>query len=224
MHRDINAAVCLLIGFLTAGCANATIIYDNTAGARAGAYDIGCLLSTCRDWANSFLTPAGPSLTLTSAGTFLQAGTETGSVTAYLYSSSGGPSPVPNASLAALGTFTHADLLASTGVMTFMPASNITLAPNTQYWIVLVGSGGQGDVADGRWRETNNNSGVGVIGQFHANWQGSSWFSESNTGFLGTPEMIIQVSAAAPEPATAGLIGLALAGLWSFRRYRRRRR
>jgi hypothetical protein len=166
-------------------------------------------------------------MTLSSVGVFLIAGTETGSVTGYLYSSTGGSAPVPDARLDVLGTFSHVQLVAAKNspnpsVLLLIPATSITLAPQTQYWIVLVGSGGQGDRADAEWLATNSNSGVGASSQYHAFWGGNGWLSEANTVYFGTPEMAVQVTSNAPEPCTGGLMALALIGYSVARGGRRR--
>jgi hypothetical protein len=205
----------------------ASTIYDNTAGALASRIDIGCLDSTCHDMANSFLTPAGSLLSLIRVGASLAPGTATGSITGYLYSSTVGSSPVPDAPLATLTTFTHADLVASsTGFFYFTPSSGILLNPSTRYWVVLIGSDAVPSNAnfEARWRTTNNNSGIGVSTEFHANWTGSAWQSQRDTTFLGTPQMSVEAGSAAPEPGTlwtAGAMAAALCGL-SLRRSRQK--
>jgi hypothetical protein len=211
---------------LSAGIGGATTIYDNTAGSQAGRVDIGCLESTCRDIANSFLTPSGAVTVLSKLGVYLSAGTQTGYVTALLYSSTTGSNPVPNSPLATLGVFTHDQMVSSPGMLYVTPAGPVTLTPSTEYWIVLVGGGNlvPDNNYDGRWRTTNSNSGVGVAGQYHANWTGSSWFSKSNTTLLGTPQMSIEVSAAVPEPCTLGATGIVLAVILALRGKARARR
>ena len=65
---------------------------------------------------------------------------DNGSVTAYLYSSdNSGTTPVPGAPLATLGTISDASLpAASVTLSDFGGASNVSLAPNTRYWVKLV--------------------------------------------------------------------------------------
>jgi hypothetical protein len=215
---------CAILVAIALRVSSASTIYDNTAGSLAGRVDVGCLESNCRDIADSFLTPAGSLFSLIRVGASLAPGTATGSITGYLYSSSGS-SPVPGTSLAALGTYTHANLVASsTGFFYFTPTTSVTLTPSTRYWLVLIGTDTFPSNAnfEARWRTTNNNTGVGVNTEYHASWNGTSWTSQRNTTFLGTPQMSVEVASAtaSPEPGTLGTACAVLAALHTLRRRR----
>jgi PEP-CTERM motif-containing protein len=196
--------VFFVLGFFVS--ANATVLYSNIADGNNGALNVGNLSGTETDWANEFVTASGSAVSLTDVEVVLgQLTGTTDTVTAFLYSNNSGK---PNASLATLGTVTPP----AAAVETFTPSS-VILQPSTQYWIVLVNNHG-GFFAG--WQTATSAAGVGVTGEAHAFWTGAAWSNEPDATFNGTiPLMQVDVGAA-PEPATFGLMGAAIAGLALF--------
>jgi len=198
--------VLFVLSFLI-GSANATVLYSNIADGNNGPLTVGNLSGTETDWASEFATASGSAVSLTDVEVVLgQLTGTTDTVTAFLYSNNSGK---PNASLATLGTVTPP---AAATVETFTPSS-VILQPSTQYWIVLVDNH-TGFFAG--WQTATSAAGVGVTGESHSFWTGAAWSNEPNATFNSTiPLMQVDVGAA-PEPATFGLMGAALAGLAVF--------
>ena len=108
-----------------------------------------------------------------------------------------------------LGQLTLAGSYSATATPTTFIASGITLAANTNYWVVLKAVSGQFD-----WSWTSDNVGTGV--GYQNTWgssddSGGTWFTYDS---YPTQMNVTLVSAAAvPEPATALLWGLAGVGI-----------
>jgi PEP-CTERM motif len=215
--RTSSIQVSCLYCALTIGSVSASTIYSNLADGNGG----NDTIRTSADftWGNEFLTPVGSTLTLDDVIIELGEATgETNNITAFLYSNTGS---TPNASLATIATVLHSSIGLAPGPVTFTPGSTITLQPNTEYWIVL--SGTSVGANDAEWRLGTTNAGTGVAGQNHAQFNGSAWTAFSNNLFTNTiPEMQVDATAAAPEPATFTLMGAALAGLAIVTRRRKR--
>ncbi len=205
MNRT-RIGVLFVLGFLI-GSANATVLYSNIVDGNNGALNVGNLSGTETDFASEFVTASGSAVSLTDVEVVLgQLTGTTDTVSALLYSNNSGK---PNTLITNLGTLTPP---AAATVETFTPSS-VILQPSTQYWIVLVDNHA-GFFAG--WQTATSAAGVGVTGESHAFWGGAAWSNEPNATFNGTiPLMQVDVGAA-PEPATFGLMGAALAGLAVF--------
>jgi hypothetical protein len=223
LRSNIIQVLCLYC-VLAVGSVSATTIYTNLADGNGGNPDtIRTITGSANDftYGNEFLTPGGSTLTLNDVIIELGEATgETNSITAFLYSNTGS---TPNASLATIATVPHSSIPATPGQVTFTAGSTITLQPNTEYWIVL--SATSVGANDAEWQIGATNAGTGVASQNHAVLNGSLWtaFSNATGGFSNTiPEMQVDATAPAPEPATFTLMGAALVGLAIVARRRTR--
>jgi hypothetical protein len=195
-----------------AGSAGANSIYTNVADT-AGVTTLAVESESFSTWASQFLTPSGSALTLNDVIANLEQGnTTTGTVTAELWSDS---SNTPGTLLATIEGVTDASIPNTFGAVTFTASSTIILQPSTEYWIVLNGSStGQSDAL---WEPASDETGMGIIGQNHAEGSTAFWSTFSNDSFTNTiPEMEVDATVGAsgvPEPATFGLMGIALAAV-----------
>jgi PEP-CTERM motif-containing protein len=218
VDRTRIISVLFLSCVLAIGSASATVIYNNTGdGNTAG--DDTFRTSSDFTYGNQFETPSGGTLTLSDVIIELgqPAGDGTNSITAYVYSDS---SNKPGAVFATIATVAHASIPSTPGAVTFTPGSTITLQAGTEYWIVL--SGTTPSANDGEWQLGSTETGTGVVGQEHAQFSAPTWTDFANNTFTNTiPEMEVDTTSATPEPATFGLMGVALAGLAAIGRRRR---
>lgn len=217
MNRFRIISILFVSCVLTAGSASATAIYNNTGdGNTAG--DVTIRTSSDFTWGSQFETPAGSPLTLSDVIIELgqPAGYTMDSITAYVYSDS---SDLPGSVFATIATVAHASIPSTPGAVTFTPGTTITLQASTEYWIVL--SGTTVGANDAEWQLGSTDAGTGVSTQEHAEYTGS-WTDFANNLYTNTiPEMEVDTTSAAPEPATFGLMAAALAGLAVIGRRRR---
>lgn len=192
----LRAALRVFAVAAIAVAANATIIYDSTAGISGGADPIlnaGPLF-------DSFSTGAF-SGTISSLELALESTAATGTTTVGLYSDS---STSPASLITTLGTVSDSSLISSVTLVDVALVSNPVVNAGTRYWIGLSTSD-----SSALWSYTFDTSGVGVNGE---------WFANANGVFPNNPDGGYQMQVgltpnSTPEPATAGLCGLALLGL-----------
>ena len=190
----------------------AATIYSNLADA----FDGSLAAEGNQFWASEFQTTTAADLSDVIFN--LEASTGTGALTVKLYTNSGN---APSTLVATVGTISHASLTAgSFSEITVTPGTTIALTANTQYWIELIGASPSS--ADALWEVGSTDAGTGVAPEFHDRVTGGSVDStEANNMFTNTiPEMQVDVQGSVPEPATFGLLGIALAGLAVVRRRR----
>ena len=167
-----------------------TVLFDNTFpfpdGADVVADNIGLF--------DSFSTATNSGLL--SKTEFLLSGdnTSSGSLSVDLFADTGVPSVGPM--IANLGTISDAQLSIVPAIITLTPASQVSLAANTRYWIGLSST-----TSTAMWNWSFNVSGPGVAGEFLHNDLGT--FPSSQ----GAYQMEVEV---APEPAALLLSGVAL--------------
>ena len=100
-------------------------------------------------------------------------------------------------------------------------ASGITLAANTNYWVVLKALTGQFD-----WSWTAASSGVGTGAGYQGTWAeaddaGATWFSYDS--YPTQMNVVLTSAATVPEPSTLVLWGLGFLGVATYGRLNRRK-
>jgi hypothetical protein len=194
------------------GSAGATVLYSNLANPGSG---FSAVSSTA--WAANAFSTDNNTYKLSDVILALEGVSTTGTLTVSLYSSSGGPAQ-PTTNLATLGTIADSALSTSMFTQQTVNVSNVTLAPNTQYFIVLSGSSSSG--ADADWEKEQGTTGIGVAG--------GEWGTSANSGSTWSMHgvsvdfapYVMQVDASTPEPGSifSALGGLAVVALARFRR------
>jgi hypothetical protein len=136
--------------------------------------------------------------------------------TVMLYSEVGITGVFPGSSL---GTLDGSLNPTTAGVYTYTPASNLTLSPSTDYFIVLTAGTTVANGAYG-WSVTSTSS----HGYNSYNWDGETLFANSSDGLkwnynLSTYGQFAINATAIPEPGVLGLFGFGgLAFLWHRRK------
>jgi hypothetical protein len=227
---NLNRFVCTLsLSVLALSSARATVLYNTLVNGSGGTVPVQNvnISSGNTTWADEFLTGSSPVI-LSDVIAMLDQGTGAGvsasTITAYLYSNA---TNVPGTQLNTIATVNTSTLPTGTvGAVTFTAptgASAITLAANTEFWIVL--SGSQNAITDASWEigTVENAAGaVGVLGQNHARFTGS-WLNMPNNVNTNTiPELEVDVTSATPEPGTFAMLGAGLAGFAAMLRRRSR--
>jgi hypothetical protein len=118
-----------------------------------------------------------------------------------------------------LGTLDGSTDPATTGIYTYTPASNITLSPNTYYFIVLTAGTA---VANGayEWNESTShsvNGGWGELNGIGHSSDGLSWGGGTTSNY---PQFAINVT----DIPESGVLGLFALGGLCFLRHRRKAR
>jgi hypothetical protein len=186
------------VGLARAGAAaSATVLYDNLSAPIDGEDSISAL----GPLADSFST-GGSVMLLTNLRVMVSGDpASNGDIGISLLADNG---TSPGASIAMLGSIAAASL-GTDLLYDFSPASPITLAPNTRYWIELTTLN-----ASATWPFSFDVSGTGVGSEFFSNSTGVA------SNFDGP--YLMRVSATVPEPATVGLVGLSMLALAMLRR------
>lgn len=190
--------------------ASADVVYSNFGSGGSfdsgAAYPLGPIANVNQVIAESFETTSAVQFEDAQLGLFSDPGTTTD---VYLESSvSGGPGSV-------------IDTLVEQGsavgypgsIITFDCSACVTLSANTEYWIVA--ADGNGTTA---WGVNNTGDNSGIDYDYNGSITGG-WSSNGNST-RGAFEVDGTPIAAAAEPGTFGLVGLALAGLLLFVRRR----
>ena len=149
-------------------------LYDSTTQNAAGAGDP---LQSAYE-AFSFSTgAAGGSLSDVKVG-FFDLNSDSGTVTAYLYSDNLNPSNgqhTPGVQLAQLGTLSDSAIGGGPTLEDFGGAAGVALAPNTRYWVELVGNNSTAEV-----ETASGYSGTGVSTEYQTSTFNTAGTSESN--------------------------------------------
>ena len=181
-----------------------TIIYDSTLQASDGSDPITAEFNPIFD---SFSTGTN-SGALTRLQLLLEADpASAGYLTVGLYADSG---ILPGALITTLGTVNDFAIISNPTLIDVALGANPVLAAGTRYWIGLLGTG-----STASWNWTTDTSGIGVNGEY---------FSHGGLVFPNNPDggyqMEVEIGAGVPEPATFGMAGAMLAGLFAFLRRR----
>jgi hypothetical protein len=191
----------------------ATTIYSNLTDGNNGSLPV----EGNQFWTSEFET-GGTATDLSDVIFNLEASTGTGALTVEVFTNSGN---APSTLVGTVGTISHASLTTgSFSQVTVTPGTTIALAANTQYWIELIGA--SISTADALWEIGPNDNGTGVAAEYHDRVTAGvvDNVNANNVSTNTIPEMQVDVQSTAPEPATFGLLGLALAGLAAIRRRR----
>ena len=152
---------------------------------------------------NSFSTSATAGIL--SRVSFLLEGnnSSTGYVSVDLFADSG--NATVGALISTLGTIGDSSLSGTLSLVTLTQSDNSDLAPNTRYWIGLIGNN-----TSALWSYTLDYSGTGVNGEYFQNLSGTN----PNNPY-GSYQMELQetLADATPEPATLLLAASALSAL-----------
>jgi hypothetical protein len=196
--RGVFSLLVVGVGLALAGAAaSATVLYDNLSAPIDGEDSISAL----GPLADSFST-GGSVMLLTNLRVMVSGDpASNGDIGISLLADNG---TSPGASIAMLGSIAAASL-GTDLLYDFSPASPITLAPNTRYWIELTTLN-----ASATWPFSFDVSGTGVGSEFFSNSTGVA------SNFDGP--YLMRVSATVPEPATVGLVGLSMLALAMLRR------
>ena len=201
-----------------------TTVFDSTNGFSSsssgpiiGMYQPG--------YGQSFSTGATGS-TLTTVTLGLYRGDQTGgTVHVLLYSDS---STRPGTQLDTIGSFSEASLTNTPTLYDFSPASTVTLAAHTRYWVMLSGGTTQVNGHYGALQAYSPDaSGVDVSQEFHEVTFGGSAHVLSNSAFNNTGVMKVTVSPfdpVTPEPGSVALLSGLLVSGGVFVRKRRKLR
>jgi hypothetical protein len=183
------------LGFGVAHTANAMLIYNNLGSSQDGSdplYGSGPL-------ADSFSTGAtggplaGVQLLLSSLSTAFS-----GTLQVRLLTDAG---TSPGATLSSLGSLSFASVSTSQfAAYNFTPSSTVLLAPNTRYWIELLGASPNAI----QWSWSDDLSATGVSGQYSYS---SAFGVNANSAAFGPYQLAVTI----PEPGSLALIALALA-------------
>jgi hypothetical protein len=211
----LNFAV--FAALLLPGAAGATTIFSNLGALNVSSGSFGVNATTFA--ADSFMT-GGASASMSDVILALEATpSASGTMTVSLFSSAGN---TPTTNLATLGTIADNDSSLNTSTYTAytVNVNGVILGANTQYFIVL--SGSTTGTLDGRWENSNSNSGTGVAGQVHGENTTGSWIMQPNAGDFSPFVMQVDTGVATPEPGTFfGILG-GLAAILVIRQHRRR--
>lgn len=198
--------------------ASADTVVDNLATTTQGSFSVGVV--TDPDSGSSSTHWTGQGFTTAATGDFVMSDitmtmgynsfqSTTSQFTISLYSNGGG---APGSLLSTIATAD--DSLAPDqgfGQLVFTPATQITLAPATTYWIVASSS----DTAAIAWGFTQNTSFTGTgapAGSVLSTDGGVTWQDSSNNGPF---QLSVQT---VPEPSTWALSGLGLLAVVTLRR------
>lgn len=188
---SIVAALCGL-GFVAPAKADA-VRFNNLNAATVDADSI----ATYGPIAGSFSTAEYAS-TLTQLSFKLSGSSDNGSVTVQLLSDS---SISPGSLLNTIGTINDTSLRSNLANYSLTPATPFSLAANTRYWIRLTSNN-----SSANWAWSQDVSGPGVAREYIANTNGV--FANSSEA-----PYQMQVLTSTPEPASCGILGLAILGV-----------
>ena len=122
-----------------------------------------------------------------------------------------------------LATVTDAEI-GSTCVSYHISGLSASLAPNSEYWIAITDALGAPNGTSVLWRLAADETGVGIVGGY--NVADGSAFSNVETDPFVMKILVVEEAANnnvdTPEPATLGLIGVAITALGYARRRRAR--
>ncbi len=134
--------------------------------------------------------------------------TDLGSITASLWSDSGGSGPLSQ--VASLGTIQDSSLTTSYSLISLSPSGSYTLASNEMYWVELSSVD-----SSALWGYTGTSTGVGTLNEYSWNQYASPPVVTLNNGGA---TYIMDV--AVPEPASLGLVAFGLIALLGARKLR----
>ncbi len=205
-------ALTAIVSFLTLPAARADILVSNLDQPFRAATPIAEL----EYWAAQSFNTSDFAIELFSIAAIVGNGANSPAVVAELRRATGPDFEIDTSPAGLVGTFTAPDMSGATSVRTFAPDSTMTLDATTNYWFVL----GSSNAGTYDWDYANEGlfSGPGSLGNYSDSSDGGATWDLRSNDF---PYFIeVNGQAAIPEPSSAGMAVLMLAG-WLVTRRRR---
>ena len=203
--RILSAAFAVLAVLGSAQMGNATILFDNMAGAVAGSFP----LATISPLYDSFSTGLNSgTLSLLELSLFTVSSPDGNSIDVGLYADSG--ATTPGALITSLGTVNDSDLGEDqfNALITVGLTSTPVLSAGTRYWIGLTTTNN----SSGNWNFSHDDTGIGVSGEYNSN----PCCTLPNT-LTAADQMRVDLTPGTPSPDPATLTmagsGLLMVGL-----------
>ena len=224
LRMRISGLAIGLAALLTAGSAQAAVIFDNITGQTAGGTFSLATGNNGSPFGDSFSVSGSAIMNSVSVSLADNSNTDGGSVSVYLVPDASGIPSSTNRVLngkVLLGTILDSSLVSTASIKTLSTSIALTAG---RYWIELVNSsdtanGGSGTVSNAFWTFNNGGAGVGTTGEFY------SFANPTNTAFVSSSDSTgpfqMIVTATLPEPATMAILGVGMAGLGLVRRRQR---